>query len=183
MSDIINNYGENIAEDVEEFFKIEKDNSKFWKKSYQTKQIKVFRKNIKKKPPIIKGVGVFNYINAQELFDLLFKPQLRTQWDPSVTQMLRFFIENENVDYIYTFSKAPFGFKDRDFCQKRIVLQNVKGTDYIIILKSVDHDQCPVLKNITRTHSLISGYIIRNLGVNRCQLCTISQCDLKVKIY
>jgi len=67
----------------------------------------------------------------------------------------------ENIDIVYSYLKAPLMITDRDFLQKRIILKNYKGVDYIMGFENYEDEEIPHKKGVIRAETLISGYVIR----------------------
>jgi len=71
----------------------------------------------------------------------------------------------------------------RDYLQKRIIANGYPDeSTLMIVYQSVEHEDCPEKRNFIRAETVLSGFIIRDLGNNASQLTIISQTDIKGKI-
>ena len=71
----------------------------------------------------------------------------------------------------------------RDYLQKRIIANGYPDENTLMIVyKSVEHEECPPKKDFIRAETILSGFIIRDLGNGASQLTIISQTDIKGKI-
>ena len=63
----------------------------------------------------------------------------------------------------------------RDYLQKRVIANGYPDEDTLIIAyQSVEHEECPEKKDFIRANTVLSGFIIRNLGNGASQLTIIS---------
>jgi hypothetical protein len=73
----------------------------------------------------------------------------------------------------------------RDFVQRRKIWRNFPDEDtHCIHFKSIEHKDCPLIKNKVRANTIISGYFIRTESTNPmvCHLSVIAQTDVAGKI-
>jgi hypothetical protein len=73
----------------------------------------------------------------------------------------------------------------RDFVQRRKIWRNFPDEDtHCIHFKSIEHKNCPLVKNKVRANTIISGYFIRTESTNPmiCHLSVIAQTDVAGKI-
>lgn len=70
-------------------------------------------------------------------------------------------IFNKNCDVVYSYIKAPLFVTDRDFLQKRQLLENYNDVDFIVAFENYEDTQFPEKKGVIRADSIISGYLIR----------------------
>ena len=66
------------------------------------------------------------------------------------------------------------GVSNRDFLQKRHVFKDTKNWDYIMVLENCEHPKCPPVKDAVRAHTVISGYLIKQINDTTCTMTTIS---------
>lgn len=70
--------------------------------------------------------------------------------------------------------------KPRDYLQKRIIANGYPDENTLMIVyQSTEHEDCPVKDKFIRANTVLSGFILRNLGKGACQLTIISQTDIK----
>jgi len=83
---------------------------------------------------------------------------------------------------LYYLVKAPFGISNRDFLQKRKVINDfpTQGITYMHY-KSTEHPDVPKYKGIVRAETIISGYVIEQIQDDPpiTKLIIISQNDIK----
>lgn len=73
--------------------------------------------------------------------------------------------------------------KARDYLQKRLIVYGYPEKDTLCIYyKSIEHKDCPPKKGFVRAETYLSGFILRDLGRNSCQVSIISQTDIKGKV-
>ena len=70
--------------------------------------------------------------------------------------------------------------KPRDYLQRRTIAYGYPEDDSLIVCyQSVEHEDCPKKKNFVRAETILSGFIIRDLGNGASQFTIISQTDVK----
>ena len=63
--------------------------------------------------------------------------------------------------------------------QKRIKIENYPDPGMICMhYSSVEHDLCPIKPEYIRAETLISGYIIREIGEDLCEVSMISKTNI-----
>lgn len=70
---------------------------------------------------------------------------------------------------------------ERDLVQRRKIYYPMPNEDsYLIHFKSIEHESCPVQKNLVRAHTYISGYYIQTISLNplKSLICTVSKTDI-----
>lgn len=73
--------------------------------------------------------------------------------------------------------------KARDYLQKRLIVMGYPTEDTLCLYyKSVEHPDCPPKKGFIRADTKLSGFILRDLGRDSCQITIISQTDIKGKV-
>ena len=117
-----------------------------------------------------------------KLFQLIHDLNTRSKWEPILLNFEQIEQINDTIDVIYSRVKGVFGVSDRDFVQLRGTFQKKNGFDYLIVMKSVEHSQRPLMKKTVRANTIISGYLIRDIGEGRCELGIISQTDIRGRI-
>lgn len=71
----------------------------------------------------------------------------------------------------------------RDYLQKRLIIYGYPTKDTLCIYyRSQEHKDCPPKKGFIRANTLLSGFILRDIGRDSCQITIISQTDIKGKV-
>jgi hypothetical protein len=57
----------------------------------------------------------------------------------------------------------------RDYLQRRVIANGYPDENTLMIAyKSVEHEDCPPKDKFIRANTVLSGFIVRNLGNNAC---------------
>ena len=117
-----------------------------------------------------------------KLFQLIHDLKTRSKWEPILLDFEQIEQITDTIDVIYSRVKGVFGVSDRDFVQLRGTFEKKNGFEHLIVMKSVDHSKKPLVKKRVRANTIISGYLIRDIGEGKCELGIISQTDIRGRI-
>lgn len=117
--------------------------------------------------------------NKDVLFKLIYDLEIRSTWDNILQDMTVIEKIDAQSDVIYSYVKGVMGASDRDFLQLRKFYTNFKEFDYVIVMKSSSHPDKPLVKKKIRAETIISGYLIKTIDEEHCELGMISQTDIK----
>ncbi|XP_046563160.1 START domain-containing protein 10-like [Haliotis rubra] len=129
---------------------------------------------------MVKVRTIFDDIDAATLYDVLHDPLYRKTWDQTMLEGYEICVINPFNDIGYYAIRCPPPVRNRDFVTQRSWLDT--GTELYIFNHSVNHEKCPPRKGFIRGISYFTGYMIRKLDNDRCQLTYISQSDPKGKL-
>lgn len=140
-------------------------------------------KIVAEKNPIILVRGKMR-LNARpdQIFGLIYDLELRSEWEPVLLGFEMLECISSGIDIIYSKVKGQYGASGRDFVQLRGTYKAREGYDYVIVMKSIEHKTKPVVQKLVRANTIISGYLIKDIGNGRCELGIISQTDIKGRI-
>lgn len=117
--------------------------------------------------------------NPEDLFTLLYDIEKREKWDTVICDMEIVDRLEGNQDVLYSRFKAAMGATDRDFVQLRNYGFKEYNFDYIISMKSIESKKKPPIKKFIRAETIISGYLIKKVNQEDCELSIIAQTDIK----
>jgi len=133
----------------------------------QTKGIKctLYRKEL---PATVSSAillsGHFCEIDAppELVFYLIYDNKERLSWDDNIKSIDLIEPSDEhNREIEYTVMKSPIGFSNREFLKYRMTRANYKQYPYMMLLRSMSRDDCPIGKFNVRAESVFNGYVIR----------------------
>jgi hypothetical protein len=121
----------------------------------------------------------------EALYELLYAPDVRRQWDTSIGAYTEIEKEAEDTVQYYMHNKAPWPFSDRDFVETRFIRRRENG-DMEICFKASQHSEYPEREKIVRGETIIGGQMFRKRrtgnGEMRLMITTILQADMKGEI-
>lgn len=196
-----------VAED-EDFERLRRllDNHEGWKLEYEKQMTKVWTKsacdtNFK----MIKIDSVFDDVSPDIMYDVLHDPEYRKVWDQHMIESHDIGWLNPNNDVGYYASKrnlifyfvcnsilcpanvcvffivsCPSPLQNRDFVLQRSWLDT--GQEKFILNHSVAHRDYPPRKGFVRAISFLTGFLVRAVASNGCQLGYVSQSDPQGKL-
>mmetsp|Transcript_4056 Transcript_4056/g.3392 ORF Transcript_4056/g.3392 Transcript_4056/m.3392 type:complete len:170 (+) Transcript_4056:1240-1749(+) len=132
---------------------------------------------------MIKAIATIVGFDKDTVYTAIYDTNIRQKWDKIFHKFLVVEDDAEKLETVLYYSiKAPFGISNRDFLQKRKVLNDypTKGISYMHF-KSIEHPEVPVYKGTIRADTIISGYVIEQIQDNPpiTKLTIISQNDIK----
>jgi hypothetical protein len=159
----------------------------------------VYTKKIEGEPTIlVKYSAVLDNCTVDRVFTLIADENERVKWDKILTTFKVIKTINKNSDIIYSETKTPKGFSNRDFVQFRFYLNNKRDQDVVqkhnlylteheyamIYVRSVDHCiDIPPKQGVVRGRTIISGYLIEEIkNTNKVKLTVVIQTDIKGSI-
>ena len=90
------------------------------------------------KLPVVKTTYYFDgKYTFKNIMDVQYDPKTRLNWDGSMKEYIVNQQDHKCLAIYYMAMKAPFPFKDRDFCEKRVIF-GWKGTLYVYYSKVDD---------------------------------------------
>jgi hypothetical protein len=117
--------------------------------------------------------GIMN-VNAQKVFEGLTNIENTTKLSTSIVKY-ELVEQKDDIKVIYHEHKSPaFTVSARDF----VVLTAARKEDdgsYLIVSSSITHDKQPERSGFVRGHLHVSGYYLKPVGDNKCDLTYIIQ--------
>lgn len=129
---------------------------------------------------VLKARTEFPDVSADVAYDVLHDPDYRPLWDKYMMDSADIGLLSPNTDLCYYAVRSPPPLRPRDFVIQRNWLEMDK--EWIIFNHSVCHEDYPPSKNVIRAISFLTGYVIRSLGKNSCQLTYVSHSDPRGKL-
>lgn len=154
-----------------------------WKWVYTDKVSEVYKKKTEGTPMVlIKAIATLEF-PKEIVYQAIYDTNIRQQWDKLFHKFE--VVENDEEKkeaVLYYVIKAPFGVSNRDFLQKRRVVDDwpKEGVSYMHF-KSIVHEEKPKVKRVVRAETILSGYILEQIQDDPpvTKLIIVSQNDIK----
>eukprot|EP00826_Nyctotherus_ovalis_P020168 TRINITY_DN1630_c0_g1_i1.p2 TRINITY_DN1630_c0_g1~~TRINITY_DN1630_c0_g1_i1.p2 ORF type:complete len:206 (-),score=47.08 TRINITY_DN1630_c0_g1_i1:107-724(-) len=164
----------------------EPNSGKDWAQVINEKNVTIYKKTVANCASLlIKGVALLEGVPFEVMWKALADTSIRKSWE---TLFLNFeSVESfpDGTELIYYNMKAPFPVQDRDFLQKKTVLHDYPAKGQVLLhFVSVESEKRPPLKKFVRAHTVVAGYLIKELSKFplRCSITLVNQVDLKGSI-
>ncbi len=105
--------------------------------------------------------------------------EIRSKWDPvylqvKIVEHLQT-VPSENdletvVDVVYTKLSTPPTISYRDSCLLRVTRKQIHKPQYLVVMKTTSHKDCPIGNNVVRATSPFHGYLIEQISDTQCKL-------------
>uniref|UniRef100_T1IMT8 START domain-containing protein 10 n=1 Tax=Strigamia maritima TaxID=126957 RepID=T1IMT8_STRMM len=128
---------------------------------------------------MIKLKTTFKDVRASLVYDVLHDPNYRKIWDKHMLESYDIGCLNPNNDIGYYAMNCPSPLKKRDFVVQRSWLDT--GKEYLLLNHSVYHNTIPPKKGFIRAISYLTGFVIRSLDDESCELSYVTHSDPKGK--
>jgi hypothetical protein len=128
-------------------------------------------------PVLVRAYAKIPNMSIANVFYHIVDPEVRPKWDQnfSMFSLIPHAHDNE-CEILYCTLNSPFGVTPRDFLQyRKSLVDNGVAT---IMMRSAVHEDRPPSPGYIRAESLISGYVIRQVGED-VELFLMSQTDIK----
>uniref|UniRef100_A0A914WTR1 START domain-containing protein n=1 Tax=Plectus sambesii TaxID=2011161 RepID=A0A914WTR1_9BILA len=129
---------------------------------------------------MIKARTEFADVSPSVAYDVLHDPQYRLIWDKYMMGAKDVGLLNPNNDVCYYALRSFPPFRHRDFVLQRSWLD--LGDEKLIFSHSICHDDFPPKPNCIRATVFLTGYLIRRLGDDGCQVTYFTHSDPKGKL-
>ena len=119
-------------------------------------------------------------LQAEDVLRVLYSPTERLKWDQGVL-MMEEKVEGENVWLVYSVSKLPFPLKNRDFSEKRVLVENSQAAVVVQYSLTAELGGWAVTPRYERAEVLFSLLRVEPQSSHTLVQLT-SQCDLKLPV-
>eukprot|EP00825_Cyclidium_porcatum_P033186 TRINITY_DN3524_c0_g1_i1.p1 TRINITY_DN3524_c0_g1~~TRINITY_DN3524_c0_g1_i1.p1 ORF type:complete len:244 (-),score=52.29 TRINITY_DN3524_c0_g1_i1:161-892(-) len=147
-----------------------------WKQSYDKKNVKGHKKEIKDSLPSIRSEGVINF-PAQTVIDLISDLNRRGQYDEIFDSGKVLEDIHKQLKIIYIKNKGKLLVSGRDFVQ--LSYSEVANGVYYSVSQSIDYPQVPPAKGLVRADLRYGCWMIKPLTKDSCNVVFSVNIDIK----
>jgi hypothetical protein len=117
-------------------------------------------------------------VKPEVILDSLMDIDKRASWDKVLRDVSIIEKIDEETDIMYNSTVGVMGASPRDFVQIRKIYKDMKGYDYIVLMKSIEHEEKPIMKKKVRAKCIIGGYVMKSIGPGRTKMEVVMQVDV-----
>jgi len=140
--------------------------------------LKIFKKKTEGETVITLSIeGTIKGVNAEKFFRMLNDTECAKKAKPAPKEFKILEKINDNVDFVYIHMPLPFPMSDRDWVQQRLYLNNKdhaklvkqlglydkKHKYYVLAVKSVERDDCPLVDKLIRAEIKMNYWLIEEI--------------------
>ena len=170
-----------VEEKLELFLELVNERGPQWKEKHRD-DIKVVEQKEDGEGLIqMRATAIYPDVDVDTIMKIQTDFELRRMVDKVSAKFKTFKSEFEDrVIYAYGRVRLPFGISNRDFCVKRVVLENIAGYDNIVLQYSIEHpDYPPILEAVRAQHRILAAGA-KKLGPNRTEIHMANEIDMGV---
>ena len=166
---------------IDEVLKLLQGETETWMKRTDGDGLKIFTKNIDGIPVLSTRAEMkIEGVPPKSLIKLLTDLEMKGKLEENFKGFKIFEKLSSKVYHLYQYVKTPLGMTNRDFCLKRIHVENYKGIQQVLIDFSVEHEDYPETSKFIRAEARCMAALVYDLEGGGSLLKCFNQVNMKV---